>query len=49
MRATGTSTFYGNTSTAEEQSVASGTVAAIGTVVDVQFANMVEDGAVAVD
>ena len=49
MRATGTSTYYGNTSTAEDQSVAGGTVAAIGTVVDVQFANVVEDGAVTVD
>ena len=49
MRATGTSTYYGNASTAESQSVESGTVAAIGTVVDVQFANVVEDGSVAVD
>ena len=49
MRATGTSTYYGNASTAESQSVESGTVAAIGTVVDVQFANTVEDGSVAVD
>ena len=49
MRASGTSTYYGNTSTAESQSVESGTVAAIGTVVDVQFANVVEDGSVTVD
>lgn len=49
MRATGTSTYYGNTSTAESQSVEGGSVAAIGTVVDVQFANVVEDGSVTVD
>ena len=49
MRATGTSTYYGNASTAESQSVEGGSVAAIGTVVDVQFANVVEDGSVTVD
>ena len=49
MRASGTSTYYGNTSTAENQSVEGGTVAAIGTVVDVQFANVVEDGSVDVE
>ena len=46
MRASGTSTYYGNTSTAEGQSVEAGTQAAIGTVVEVQFSNMVEDGSV---
>ncbi|MGE4276067.1 MAG: penicillin-binding transpeptidase domain-containing protein [Lawsonibacter sp.] len=44
MRAFGVSTYYGNTTTASSQSVAGGETAAIGTVVDVQFANMVEDG-----
>ena len=46
MRASGVSTYYGNTTTASGQSVDGGTVAAIGTVIDVQFTNMVEDGAV---
>lgn len=46
MRAFGVSTYYGNTTTASSQSVAGGESAAIGTVVDVQFANMVEDGLV---
>lgn len=44
MRASGVSTYYGNTTTAEGQSVAGGDVAAIGTVVDVRFFNVVEDG-----
>ncbi|MGI5962808.1 MAG: penicillin-binding transpeptidase domain-containing protein [Lawsonibacter sp.] len=44
MRASGVSTYYGNTTTASGQSIESGAVAALGTVVDVQFANMVEDG-----
>lgn len=44
MRASGVSTYYGNTTTAERQSVAGGDVAAIGTVVDVRFFNVVEDG-----
>lgn len=49
MRATGISTYYGNASTAELQNIKEGTQAAIGTVVDVQFTNVMEDGAVAVD
>ena len=44
MHAVGTSTFYSNTSKAESQSVAAGEPAAIGTVVDVQFATVTEDG-----
>ena len=44
MRASGVSTYYGNSTTAERQSVAGGDVAAIGTVVDVRFFNVVEDG-----
>ena len=44
MRATGTSTFYTNSSRAQSQSVAYGETAAIGTVIDVQFSTTVEDG-----
>lgn len=44
MRASGTSTFYGNASKAEGQSAAAGESVPTGTVVNVQFANMVEDG-----
>ena len=44
MRASGVSTYYGNTTTAERQSVAGGDMAAVGTVVDVRFFNVVEDG-----
>ncbi len=44
MHAVGTSTFYSNTSKAESQSVAAGEPAAIGTVVDVRFATVTEDG-----
>ncbi len=44
MRASGVSTYYGNSTTAERQSVAGGDVAAIGTVIDVRFFNVVEDG-----
>ena len=44
MRASGTNTFYGNASKASGQSVAAGESAALGTVVDVQFTNVVEDG-----
>ncbi len=44
MRASGVSTYYSNTTTAERQSVAGGDVAAIGTVIDVRFFNQVEDG-----
>ena len=43
MRASGVSTYYSNTTTAEGQSVAGGNVAAIGTVVDVHVYNVVED------
>ena len=46
MRANGVSTYYGNTTTASSQSIPEGTASAMGTVVDVQFVNMVEDGAV---
>ena len=46
MRASGVSTYYSNTTTAGGQSVEAGSTAAIGTVVDVQFSNVVEDGAV---
>ena len=46
MRASGVSTYYSNTTTAGSQSVEAGSTAAIGTVVDVQFSNVVEDGAV---
>lgn len=49
MRAGGVSVFYGNASKAESQSVAEGETAAVGTVINVQFANMVEDGYVAVN
>ena len=44
MRASGTNTFYGNASKVSGQSVAAGESAALGTVVDVQFTNVVEDG-----
>ena len=43
MRASGVSTYYGNSTTAERQSVTGGDIAAIGTVVDVRFYNVVED------
>ena len=43
MRASGVSVYYGNTTTAERQSVTGGEVAAVGTVVDVWFFNVVED------
>ncbi len=44
MRATGAVTFYSNSTTASGQSVAGGETAAIGTVIEVQFSNVVEDG-----
>ena len=44
MRASGVSTYYGNTTTAQSQSVAAGETVPTGTVVDVQFTNVVEDG-----
>lgn len=47
MRAAGVSTYYTNTTTADSQSIAGGETAAIGTVVVMQFFNVVEDGAVA--
>ena len=46
MRASGVSTYYSNTTTAEYQSVAGGETAAIGTVIDVRFYNMIDDGQV---
>ena len=46
MRASGASTYYGNSTTAEGQSVAAGGILATGTVIAVQFSNMVEDGPV---
>jgi len=49
MRASGASTYYSNTTTAEEQSLPAGETAAIGTVVDVRFSNVVEDGWVSTD
>ena len=48
MRASGVSTYYTNTTTAVSQSVEGGTTAATGTVIDVQFSNIVEDGAVTI-
>jgi stage V sporulation protein D (sporulation-specific penicillin-binding protein) len=44
MRSSGVSTYYGNSTTAEEQSVAAGETAEIGTVINVRFSNIVEDG-----
>lgn len=44
MRASGVSVYYGNTTTANSQSVAGGETAAIGTVINVGFFNVVEDG-----
>ena len=49
MRATGTSTFYTNSSRAQSQSVAGGETAAIGTVIDVQFSTVVEDSYAGLD
>lgn len=49
MRASGVSTYYGNTTTAESQSVDGGESAATGAVIDVQFSNVVEDGYVSTD
>ena len=46
MRASGSTVYYGNTSTAESQSIAGGETAPIGTIVEVQFYDLVEDGAV---
>ncbi len=44
MRASGVSTYYGNSTTSSGQSVAAGETAPIGTVIEVQFSNVVEDG-----
>ena len=44
MRSGGVSVYYGNTTTADRQSMAAGESAPIGTVIDVHFTNMVEDG-----
>lgn len=44
MSSTGVSTYYGNTTTATDQSVEAGKSVKAGTVVKVQFVNMVEDG-----
>jgi len=44
MRASGVSVYYANTTTAESQKLAAGETVPIGTVVDVGFANVVEDG-----
>jgi stage V sporulation protein D (sporulation-specific penicillin-binding protein) len=44
MRAGGVSVYYSASTTAEGQSIAPGETAAIGTVVDVRFTNVVEDG-----
>lgn len=49
MRASGVSIYYSNSSTVESQSVAGGETAAIGTVVDVGFFNVVDDGPVGID
>ena len=49
MRSSGVSVYYGNTTTAESQSIAEGETAEIGTVVEVRFANVVEDGWVSID
>ncbi len=46
MRASGVSVYYGNTTTAAEQSIEGGTQAPLGTVVNVRFVSVVEDGAV---
>ena len=43
MRASGVSTYYGNSTTAEGQSVSGGEIAAIGTVINVNFFNVVDD------
>ncbi len=49
MRAEGVNVYYSNSTVAESQSVAPDTQSPIGTVVTVQFTNMVEDGWVAID
>lgn len=49
MRSSGVSIYYGNTTTAESQSIAEGETAETGTVVEVRFSNVVEDGWVEID
>ena len=44
MQAGGSSTFYSESSKAQSQSVAAGESVATGTIVEVQFSNLVEDG-----
>ena len=44
MRATGTSTYYSSSSRAQSQSIAGGETAQIGTVIDIQFSTVIEDG-----
>jgi stage V sporulation protein D (sporulation-specific penicillin-binding protein) len=44
MRASGASAYYGNSTTADSQSISAGQSAALGTIVNVQFYNVVEDG-----
>ena len=46
MRASGVSTYYSNTTTAENQSITGGETAAVGTVINVSFYNVVDDGSV---
>ena len=43
MRASGVSTYYSNTTTAASQSVSPGDAAPVGSVINVQFYNVVED------
>ncbi len=44
MRAGGVNVYYSDSTIAQSQSIAPEQVAAIGTVIDVQFSNMIEDG-----
>lgn len=44
MQASGSSTFYSESSKAQSQSVAAGESVAVGTIVEVQFSTVVEDG-----
>ena len=49
MRSGGVSVYYSNSTIAQSQSIAPDTSAPVGTVVDVSFTNMVEDGWVSID
>ncbi len=49
MKAGGSSTFYSTSSKAQSQSVAAGEVAEVGTIVEVQFSSMIEDGFAGLD